>query len=147
MAGRPSQGPPARPAQATAEDLKSVLPMTAEVRKGHLCIGGVDMVLLCTPPGFRPMQFEAAVKAGKHVFMEKPVAVDAPGYRRVKAVNEEAKKKNLSVVSGLCLRCCYGFRELVRRIHDGALGEIHNLQANTPIANVLAMFEVVKEYR
>ena len=54
---------------------------------------GVDMVLLCTPPGFRPMQFEAAVKAGKHVFMEKPVATDAPGVRRIMAANEEAKKK------------------------------------------------------
>ena len=60
-----------------------------------------DLVLLCTPPGFRPMQFEAAVKAGKHVFMEKPVAVDAPGIRKVLAANEEAKRKGLAVCVGL----------------------------------------------
>ncbi|MFN9548799.1 MAG: Gfo/Idh/MocA family protein [Pirellulaceae bacterium] len=53
---------------------------------------GVDMVLLCTPPGFRPMHFEAAVNAGKHVFMEKPVATDAPGVRRVLAANKIAKE-------------------------------------------------------
>ena len=65
---------------------------------------GVDMVLLCTPPGFRPMQFEAAVKAGKHVFMEKPMATDAPGVRRIMAANEEAKKKKLAVAVGHHLR-------------------------------------------
>jgi len=53
-----------------------------------------DLVLLCTPPGFRPMQFEAAVKAGKHVFMEKPVATDAPGLRRVMVANDESKKNS-----------------------------------------------------
>ena len=55
----------------------------------------VDLVILATPPGFRPLHFEAAVNAGKHVFMEKPVAVDAPGVRRVLAANEDAKEKNL----------------------------------------------------
>ena len=85
---------------------------------------GVDMVLLCTPPGFRPMQFEAAVKAGKHVFMEKPVAVDAPGYRRVKAVNEEAKKKNLMVAVGHHLRHGATHREVVKQIHDGLIGDL-----------------------
>ena len=58
---------------------------------------GADLVILATPPGFRPMHFEAAVEAGKHIFMEKPVAVDAPGVRRVLAANEKAKKKNLKV--------------------------------------------------
>ena len=57
-----------------------------------------------TPPQFRPLHLEAAVDAGKHVFAEKPVAVDAPGVRRVLETCEEAKAKNLSVVSGLCLR-------------------------------------------
>ncbi len=56
---------------------------------------GCDLVILATPPGFRPIHFEAAVKAGKHVFMEKPVATDAPGVRQVLAAAEEAKKKNL----------------------------------------------------
>ncbi len=96
----------------------------------QLIASGVDVVLLATPPHFRPMHLKAAVDAGLHVFAEKPVAVDAPGVRSVLATCAEAKKKNISVVSGLCLRCSYAFRELVRRIHDGALGEIHTLQAN-----------------
>ncbi len=89
----------------------------------------VDMVLLCTPPGFRPMQFEAAVRAGKHVFMEKPVAVDAPGVRRVIAANEQAKKKKLLVAVGHHLRHEVKHREVIRRIHDGAIGEVRFLRA------------------
>jgi predicted dehydrogenase len=89
-----------------------------------------DVVLLCTPPQFRPIHLRAAVDAGRHVFAEKPCAVDAPGVRSVIATCDEAKKKNLSVVSGLCLRYDYGFKETVRRLHDGAIGEIHTLQAN-----------------
>lgn len=89
-----------------------------------------DVVLLCSPPHFRPIHLKAAVEAGKHVFAEKPCAVDAPGVRSVLATCEEAKKKGLSVVSGLCLRYDNSFRETVRRIHDGAVGEIHTMQAN-----------------
>ena len=63
---------------------------------------GVDVVLLCTPPHFRPQHLKAAVEAGKHVFCEKPVAVDAPGVRSVLETCEQAKQKNLSIVSGLC---------------------------------------------
>ena len=85
---------------------------------------GVDMVLLCTPPGFRPMQFEAAVKAGKHVFMEKPLATDAPGVRRIMAANAEAKQKNLAVAVGHHLRHEVKHREVIKRIHDGAIGEL-----------------------
>jgi predicted dehydrogenase len=91
---------------------------------------GVDVVLLCTPPHFRPLHLKAAVEAGKHVFAEKPIAVDGPGVRSVLATCEAAKKKNLSLVSGLCLRYDIGFRETVRRLHDGALGDIVALQAN-----------------
>ena len=69
-----------------------------------------DVVLLCTPPQFRPLHLKAAVEAGKHVFAEKPVAVDAPGVRSVLQSCAEAKKKNLSVVSGLCLRFDSGFQ-------------------------------------
>ncbi len=89
-----------------------------------------DVVLLATPPHFRPLHLKAAVEAGRHVFAEKPVAVDAPGVRSVLATCEEAKKKNLSVVSGLCLRYGNGFRETVRRVHDGAAGDVLALQAN-----------------
>src|SRR6516162_3649482 len=90
----------------------------------------VDVVLLCTPPHFRPIHLKAAVDAGKHVFAEKPCAVDAPGVRSVLDTCARAKQKNLSVVSGLCLRSYYCFRETIKRLHDGAVGEVHTLQAN-----------------
>jgi predicted dehydrogenase len=85
---------------------------------------GVDVVLLATPPHFRPLHLEAAIAAGKHVFAEKPVAVDAPGVRRVLAACAEAKKKNLSVVSGLCYRYEKAKRETIQRVHDGAVGDV-----------------------
>ncbi len=88
----------------------------------------VDMVLLCSPPGFRPMQFEAAVEAGKHVFMEKPVACDAPGLRRILAANNKAKEKGLAVAVGHHLRHETKHREIVQRIHDGAIGQLKLLR-------------------
>ena len=90
----------------------------------------IDVVLLASPPHFRPLHLEAAVAAGKHVFAEKPVAVDGPGIRRVLAACELAKQKQRSVVSGLCLRYSIGFREMVQRIHDGAIGRVLSLEAN-----------------
>jgi len=90
---------------------------------------GTDMVLLCTPPGFRPMQFEAAVAAGKHIFMEKPVAVDAPGVRRITAANQEAKKKGLLVAVGHHLRHEAKHREVVKRLHEGIIGQIMFMRA------------------
>jgi predicted dehydrogenase len=93
-------------------------------------IANSDVVLLTTPPHFRPIHLKAAIDAGKHVFAEKPVAVDAPGVRSVLASCEEARKKKLAVVSGLCLRHHKGFQDIIGRIHDGALGEIRTLQAN-----------------
>jgi predicted dehydrogenase len=91
---------------------------------------GVDVVLLATPPHFRPMHLKAAVDAGLHVFCEKPVGVDAPGIRSVMATVEEAKKKNLSIVSGLCWRYDHGVRETMKRVLDGAIGEIVAIQEN-----------------
>lgn len=85
----------------------------------------IDMVILATPPGFRPMHFEAAVKAGKHVFMEKPVAVDAPGVRRVLAAAQEAKKKDLAVAVGLQRRHEVAYKETIARLQDGAIGDIN----------------------
>jgi predicted dehydrogenase len=90
----------------------------------------VDCVILTTPPHFRPTHLRAAIEAGKHVFAEKPVAVDAPGVRSVLASCRLAKEKKLSVVSGLCLRYGYGFREIMRRLHEGAIGNLHTLYAN-----------------
>jgi predicted dehydrogenase len=89
-----------------------------------------DVVLLTTPPQFRPLHLKAAVEAGRHVFAEKPVAVDAPGVRSVLESCEAAKKKNLSIVSGLCIRYDSGFRESVKRIHGGAIGDVVTLFAN-----------------
>jgi predicted dehydrogenase len=95
-----------------------------------LIASGVDVVLLCTPPHFRPLHLRAAVDAGKHVFAEKPVAVDTPGTRSVMESCQLAKSKGLSIVSGLCLRYDYGFRETVRRLQDGEAGQIVTLLAN-----------------
>jgi len=83
-----------------------------------------DVVILATTPGFRPTHFEEAIKQGKHVFMEKPVAVDAPGIRKVLATAEEAKKKKLNVVVGLQRRYQLNYRETIKRIQDGAIGDI-----------------------
>src|SRR5262249_37711514 len=93
-------------------------------------IAASDVVLLCTPPHFRPVHLKAAVEASKHVFAEKPVGVDAPGVRCVLETCELARKKGLSIVSGLCLRYDNGFKEIVKRLHDGAIGEVLTLQAN-----------------
>ncbi|WP_161890181.1 Gfo/Idh/MocA family protein [Pontibacter russatus] len=87
-------------------------------------IAEADVVLLATPPGFRPIHFEEAVKQNKHVFMEKPVATDSPGIRSVLATAEEAKKKKLNVVVGLQRRYQKNYREAMKRIEDGALGDI-----------------------
>ena len=90
---------------------------------------GVDVVLLASPPHFRPEHLKAAIDAGKHVFAEKPVAVDAPGIHKVLAACEEAKKKNLSVTSGLCWRYEFGARAAIQQVHDGAVGDIVAIQA------------------
>ena len=89
----------------------------------------VDMVLLTTPPGFRPLHFEAAVKANKHVFMEKPVAVDSPGIRRMIAANKQAKKKGLAVAVGLNIRHQDSSRRVIKQVRDGAIGRITFLRA------------------
>lgn len=83
-----------------------------------------DVVLLATPPAFRPLHFEEAVRAGKHVFMEKPLASDAPGIRQVLAAGEEAKKKNLSVVVGLQNRYDPVYKEFVGHLKEGMIGDI-----------------------
>ena len=84
----------------------------------------VDVVLLATPPGFRPIHFAAAVDAGKHVFMEKPVATDAPGVRAVLAAAERAKSQRLNVVVGLQRHYQTVYREWVDRLRAGMIGDI-----------------------
>ena len=84
----------------------------------------VDMVILTTPPGFRPLHFEAAIEANKHVFMEKPVAVDAPGIRRVLKTGELAKQKNLAVAVGLQRRHERAYMETIAQLQDGIIGDL-----------------------
>ncbi len=83
-----------------------------------------DVVLLATSPHFRPLHLAAAVAAGKHCFVEKPVATDAPGVRAVRAACELARQNGLSIVSGLCYRYEAKKRATIQRLHDGAVGEI-----------------------
>ena len=83
-----------------------------------------DVVILTTPPGFRPIHFDAAVEAGKQVFMEKPLATDAPGIRQILATAEKAKAKKLNVVVGLQRRYQTAYQEWVQRLHDGMMGDI-----------------------
>jgi predicted dehydrogenase len=108
-----------------------------KVKKKHKFVGfdgakkviesDVDVVLLTTPPCYRPKMLEMAVEAGKHIFCEKPMAVDAPGIRRVLAAAAKAKEKNLSLVSGFCWRYHTPKRETFGRILDGAIGNVHTV--------------------
>ncbi|MBN2217912.1 MAG: Gfo/Idh/MocA family oxidoreductase [Pirellulales bacterium] len=89
---------------------------------------GVDVVVLGSVPHFRPRHLRAAVEAGKHVFCEKPVAVDAPGIRSVLESAKIAEQKGLSIVSGLCWRYHTAVREVMDRVAGGAIGQITRLQ-------------------
>lgn len=84
----------------------------------------LDVILLATPPAFRPAHMRAAVDAGVHMFTEKPMAVDAPGLRVVRQACEDAKVKNLNVVSGFCWRYGDAERATFKRVHEGAVGRI-----------------------
>jgi myo-inositol 2-dehydrogenase / D-chiro-inositol 1-dehydrogenase len=83
-----------------------------------------DLVVIATPPGYKPQQFDYAISKGKHVFMEKPVASDAAGVRRVLKAVEESKKKNLMVGIGLQRRHEPNYIETIKRIHDGEIGDV-----------------------
>jgi predicted dehydrogenase len=89
-----------------------------------LSIDNIDYVILATPPGFRPIHFDAAVNAGKHVFMEKPVAVDPAGVRKVIDAGARAKQQALSVVAGTQRRHEDSYLALMNRVNEGELGEI-----------------------
>jgi myo-inositol 2-dehydrogenase / D-chiro-inositol 1-dehydrogenase len=107
----------------------------AQVAVGDRCFSGLDAIqkllesgvevaLLTQPPHFRPRHIEACIEAGVHVFAEKPMAVDAPGVRRVLAAGEKARQKKLSFVSGFQTRYSPSAREEVKRVHDGEIGDI-----------------------
>ncbi len=87
-------------------------------------IDQADVVILTTPPGFRPFHFEYAIQQGKHVFMEKPVATDSYGIRKVLKAAEEAKKKKLNVVVGLQRRYQRNYLEVMSRLNREAIGKI-----------------------
>ena len=88
-----------------------------------------DVVFLATPPGFRPLHFEEAVRQGKHVFMEKPVATDAPGIRKIIEQAKIAKEKNLKVVVGHHLRFQKSCIDIMDKLRSGIIGDITNMQA------------------
>ncbi len=97
---------------------------------------GVDIVMLCTPPGYRPMHFEAAVEAGKHVFCEKPFGTDPVGVRRFMDAARKSEEKKLTVVSGAQRRFQKEYVETVDKIRGGALGELRSAYAywiGTPV--------------
>ncbi len=124
--------------EKSVEQLKKKFPDRVAVDADHRFAGfdayekviasGVDVVLLATPPHFRPMHLKACVEAGKHVFAEKPMAVDAPGVRSVLAACEKAKQQGLSIVSGLVFRHDAAVRETMKRVRGGAIGRIVALQ-------------------
>ncbi len=90
---------------------------------------GVDVVILATPPGFRPQHLRAAVEAGKHVFCEKPVATDSPGVRSVLESAAKAKEKNLALMVGYCWRYHPSRRAFYQKVHQGAIGSIRAVYA------------------
>lgn len=125
--------------QGSLAELKRHAPDRVQVDGDRMFVGldayqkvidsGVDVVLLTTPPGFRPQHFKAAIAAGKHVFCEKPMATDAPGVRSVLATAEEAKQKKLAVVAGFCWRYDLARREFYKRIHEGGIGDLRAVYA------------------
>jgi predicted dehydrogenase len=95
-----------------------------EAYKQLLAIDEINYVILATPPHFRPVQLKAAVEAGKHVFFEKPAAVDPPGARMVMEAGQIAKQKGLGIAAGTQRRHMKSYQETIRRIQEGAIGEI-----------------------
>src|SRR5579871_6445300 len=123
-----------KPQEMKAEDLVASIQPRVRVEPDHhftgfdayrkLLASDIDIVMLCTPPGLRPMHFEAAVEAGKHVFTEKPIATDPVGVRRFMAAAKLAEEKKLTVMSGAQRHADKPYMETVDKIHNGAIGDI-----------------------
>lgn len=96
--------------------------------KGLLAVPGINMIVTAAPPGFRPIHLKACIEAGKHVFMEKPVAVDPVGIRGIIAASELAASKGLAIVAGTQRRHQKRYLELMKRIQDGQIGTIVGAQ-------------------
>jgi predicted dehydrogenase len=126
--------------QIARPQLKAKYPDQFMVDDAHTFVGfdgylkvlqsGVDVAVIACTSHFHPVFLKAAIDAGKHVFVEKPVAVDPVGVRIAQAASETAKKKNLSIVSGFCWRYDDGVCESIQRIRDGAIGEVMAVQAS-----------------
>ncbi|HEY1338781.1 MAG TPA: Gfo/Idh/MocA family oxidoreductase, partial [Bryobacteraceae bacterium] len=129
-----------QPKQMTAEDLVASIGPRVKVEPDRHFVGfdaykklansDLDIVMLATPPGYRPIHFEAAVEAGKHVFTEKPIATDATGVRRFMAAGRKAAEKKLTVMSGAQRHEDKPYVETVQKVHDGAIGEVVALYSN-----------------
>ncbi len=124
-------------ARGARDRLKQARPEQVDIPDERLFVGFdayqkviqcADVVLIAAASHFHPLHLKAAVDAGKHVFCEKPHAVDVPGLKLAMAAGQEAKKKNLALVSGLCWRYDPGVREAINRVRDGAIGEIVAIQ-------------------
>ena len=113
-----------RPGQVNIDEKRKFVGLDAYQK---VLESGVDLVILTTPPGFRPLHFKAAVEAGKHIFLEKPMATDAPGLRSVMESYKLAEKKGLAVVAGFCWRYEPARREFFKRIADGAIGDVQSM--------------------
>jgi len=121
-------------ALGSLNNLKKQFPDQVDVPTDHVFFGlnaykdavatDCSLVTMATPPGFRPMQYAAAIEAGKHVFMEKPCCVDAPGFKQLMAASTMADEKNLLVGVGLQRRHQPNYMDTVKRIHDGAIGDV-----------------------
>jgi predicted dehydrogenase len=126
-------------ANGAVNHLRRAVPDKVDVSNDRVFIGfdayqkaidcGVDVVLLCTPPGFRPIHYAAAVKAGKNAFMEKPCCVDAPGFKILMEANRVADEKGLKVAVGLQRRHSQEYLPKIKRIHDGEIGDVKLLRA------------------
>jgi predicted dehydrogenase len=128
------------------KDGNTALRTSIKVRRDHCFAGldayqkvidsGIDYVLLCTPPGFRPEHIEYAVKKDVHIFAEKPCATDPRGVRRILALEDEMKRKGLGLLSGFNSRHVFHYADLVRAIHDGELGDVMSLYAYFNTGNI-----------
>ena len=110
-----------------------------------------DAVILATPPPFRPMHFEAAVQADKHVFMEKPLAVDVPGYHKVMEISKLADQKKLTVVVGLQYRYKIAYEKLLAQLREGTAGDINSISVyynvGAPIIHARKPAQTEMEYQ
>lgn len=130
--GPPATGPDgkpvAKPSIAERVDVPPERRFTGPTAIDRVLAEDIDIVILTTSPGFRPLHLEKAVAAGKHMFVEKPVAVDTPGLIRVRKACEAAAAKQLVLVSGLCWRYDNGMRATFDAVHKGGIGEMRAMQ-------------------